>query len=171
MTADLAHFKTRAHLLHMDFCNWHMHSVTLRMDRVFDVQPDAFSGNIRRTLFSFESGGKRYFSVLVNGDPKLQSGQTITAILERPGDWQTVLGMRIHETGEVCAPGAAQHVWWLLRTAFFAAVIGMDLQYSHPKALAPVLAGHGLVAVFLVYNAFGNTKIRRALRPAVSQVR
>jgi len=43
-----------------------MHSVTLLMDRVFDVQPDAFSGDARRTLFSFECDGRRFFSVLVD---------------------------------------------------------------------------------------------------------
>lgn len=67
-----------------------MHSVTLRMDRVFDVQPDAFSGNVRRTLFSFECDGRRFFSVLVDGHPELAYGQTITAILNEPGtgiDW------------------------------------------------------------------------------------
>ena len=75
-----------------------MHPISIRLDRVFDVQPDAFSGNMRRTLFSFESSGKKYFSVLVDGDPKLKSGQTITAILEHQDDWQTVMGIRIHET-------------------------------------------------------------------------
>jgi hypothetical protein len=140
-----------------------MHSVTLRMDRVFDIQADAFSGDTRRTLFSFESNGKRYFSVLVNGDPQLESGQTITAILKRPDNWQTVMGLRVHETGEVCAPSTGVHMGLLLLTAFAATVSALELHFSHPGALAPVLAAHGVAAACFIYNAIVTTKIRRAL--------
>lgn len=149
--------------------NRHMHSVTIRMDRVFDVQPDTFSGNIRRTLFSFESNGKRHFSVLVDGDPKLISGQTITAILKHQDDWQTVLGMRIHETGEIFAPDIGLDVWLLLLIMFSAGIFYMELQHSYPEALVPTLAGHALIAAFFVRSAIATKRIRRALRPMQPQ--
>jgi hypothetical protein len=111
-----------------------MHPITIRMDRVFDVQPDAFSGNLRRTLFSFESGGKRYFSILVDGDPKLVSGQTITALLKRKDDWQTVQGIVIHETSEIFAPSVAIDIWVVLLTMFIAGIFYMDLQFTIHKS-------------------------------------
>ena len=144
-----------------------MHLVTLRMDRVFDVQPDAFSGNISRTLFGFESGGRRYFSVLADGEPKLQSGQTITAVLKRPGDWQTVLGIRIHETGEIFAPRASSYIGLLLLTVFASIIAYMELVYLQPGALAPVLAGSALVGIFFACRMMACTAVRRALRPGL----
>lgn len=141
-----------------------MHPVTIRMDRVFDVQPDAFSQNIRRTLFSFESSGKRYFSVLVVGSPNLQSGQTITAVLANQGDWQTVRGIRIHESGEVCAPNAVSYIWLLLLTVFTSIVAYMELVFTHPTALVPVLAIHALLVAYLSYCVVVSTRIRLALR-------
>ena len=144
----------------------HLHTVTLRMDRMFDVQPDAFSGNICRTLFSFESDGKRYFSVLVNGEPRLQSGQTITAVLRCEGDWQTVMGMRVHETGEVCAPRVASTAPLLVGIALTVFLTTLELQHSYLEALVPVLAAHGLGAAICVHNAIKSIRIRRALRAA-----
>jgi hypothetical protein len=148
--------------------NRHMHSVTIRMDRVFDVHPDAFSGNIQRTRFSFESSGKRHFSVLVDGNPKLISGQTITAILKHVDDWQTVQGIRIHETGEIFAPAVGLDVWVVLLTIFSAGIFYMDLQYSHPESLTPTLAGHALFAAFFVRSAIFTLRIRQALNPMIS---
>ena len=145
-----------------------MHPISIRLDRVFDVQPDAFSGNMRRTLFSFESSGKKYFSVLVDGDPKLKSGQTITAILEHQDDWQTVMGIRIHETGEVFAPDVGLHIWLLLLTTFFTGILYMELQYSHPAPLPPTLAGYLLIAAFHVRSVVVAKRIRRALCPISS---
>jgi hypothetical protein len=138
------------------------------MDRIFDVQPDTFSGTIRRTLFSFESNGKRYLSVLVDGDLKLVSGQTITAILKNEDDWQTLLGMRIHETGDVFAPGTGLNVWLLLMAAFSAGIWYMKLSDNHPEAVALTLAGHVLIAAFFVRRAITAQRIRRALRPMTS---
>lgn len=104
--------------------------------------------------------GKDTFQFLVDGDPKLISGQTITAILKHPDDWQTVLGIRIHENGEIFAPDIGLGVWLLILTTFFAGIWYMELQHSHPEALAPTLAGHAFIATFVVHNAIVARRIR-----------
>lgn len=143
-----------------------MQTVTIRMDRVFDIQPDAFSGNFPRTLFSFESSGSRFLSVLVDGSPNLQSGQTITAVLTRPKDWQSVIGIRIHETGEIFAPKAAFYMWLVLLTTFGLIIAYAELQHRNPNALAPVLSIGSIVGFLFAYKAVVSLKIRRALRQA-----
>jgi hypothetical protein len=146
-----------------------MHPITIRMDRVFDVQPDAFSGNLRRTLFSFESGGKRYFSILVDGDPKLVSGQTITALLKRKDDWQTVQGIVIHETSEIFAPSVAIDIWVVLLTMFIAGIFYMDLQFTNPDSIPLAMAIHALVAAFFLRSAMQAISIHRTLKSFVAK--
>lgn len=140
-----------------------MQTVTIRMDRVFDVQPKNFSKNTRETWFSFESDGEKYFSISVKGNPELISGQTITAVLDRENDWQKVLGIRIHETGKIHAPHVDLNLWILLLITFFAGVLYMDLQYSRPDAVLPAFFGYLLIATFFVHNAVFAKRIRRAL--------
>jgi hypothetical protein len=77
-----------------------MHKVTIHLDRVFDVMV-AESGGHRKTLFSFESNGQRHFGVSAYGEPNIQAGQTITALLKQPGNWKTLDAFVIHETKEV----------------------------------------------------------------------
>ena len=146
-----------------------MHPVTIRMDRVFDVQPDAFSGNLRRTLFSFESGGKRYFSILVDGDPKLVSGQTITALLKRKNDWQTVQGILIHETSAIFAPSVVIDIWVVLLTIFSAGIFYMDLQFTSPDSLPLAMAIHALVAALFLRSAMQSISIHRTLKSFITK--
>ena len=54
---------------------------TITFDRVFDVQRRLTSRWApQRTDFSFESGGKRRFAVQVPGWPRIEVGDTITAV-------------------------------------------------------------------------------------------
>ena len=78
--------------------------VTVRFDRVFGVVQT--SQNRRPvTLFGFESAGCKEYCVAAPGRPRIQSGMTITAYLAKAGDWETLVGWREHESGEiVCQP-------------------------------------------------------------------
>lgn len=79
---------------------------TVRFDRVFGV---VHTSQNRRlvTLFGFESAGRKEYSVAVPGTPRVESGMTVTAYFEEADNWQTLIGWRDHETGEiVCVPDA-----------------------------------------------------------------
>lgn len=82
-----------------------LHVVTVRLSRVFDVARDPIS-RTESTLFSFEtSDGLRCLSMRLPGRPRLAVGDTVTAVLLQPGNWQTLLGLRNHNTGEVNVRG------------------------------------------------------------------
>ena len=77
---------------------------TVCFDRVFGVV-QTFQNRRSVTLFGFESAGRKEYSVAVSGRPRVESGVTITVYLEEAGNWQTLIGWRDHESGEiVCEP-------------------------------------------------------------------
>ncbi len=100
-----------------------MQRVTVTFDLVFDlrrVPGSRFSG--RRSLFSFTAGGETHRELKMQGWPRLQVGDTITALLRRKGDWSTLVGWVNHDTGEVVAPSPART---LLRTVLLALGVGL----------------------------------------------
>ena len=139
-----------------------LHTVTLRLERVFDVQKIAH-GNELATLFSFESNGKRYLSVCVEGTPKLAAGQTISAVLGQPDNWQTLEGMRIHETNEVFAPTASGWAGLLAITLFFTAVRFYEQRFSRPQAVIPVTLILTAICVYFCHLCLKSIRIKRAL--------
>ena len=82
-----------------------MQRVTVTFDLVFDlrrVPGSRVSG--RRSLFSFTADGETHRELKIPGWPRLQVGDTVTALLRRKGDWHTLVGWVNHDTGEVVAP-------------------------------------------------------------------
>ncbi len=138
-----------------------MHCVTLKMDRVFDIQPYPI-GHQKRTCFSFESGGKRYLSVLVLGSPKLAAGQTISAVLREKDNWQSLVGLGIHETGEIQAASPMDCVVSVVQVSVLAFVLW--LQFSQgAKVFAGMLIYLAVVAVIL-HSGLVLLRTRRTLR-------
>ena len=66
--------------------------VQLRFDRVFDVQG---------ATFSFESGGKKHYSVSFIDGPAPREGSRYAIALAREGDWSKVAGWRDLSTPNV----------------------------------------------------------------------
>ncbi|TGP40320.1 hypothetical protein EN871_29310 [bacterium M00.F.Ca.ET.228.01.1.1] len=73
---------------------------TVRLDRVFGIVQTSQNRELV-TLFGFESGNRKEYSVAAPGKPRIESGMTITAYLAQTGNWQTLIGWRDHETGEI----------------------------------------------------------------------
>lgn len=79
-----------------------MHLVTLQFDRVFDVVRVPETRHIQKqTLFGFESGSKAQYGVSVPGWPELKNGHTVTVLLARADDWQSLQGWINRSTGEL----------------------------------------------------------------------
>mgnify|MGYP001627541278 CR=1 FL=1 len=84
-----------------------MQKITLTFDRVFDVVHHDYGDflisnhNDVSTSFSFSSNGKREFSVTLPGRHDFVAGVTVTAVLMRAGDWQTIIGLVDHTSGKI----------------------------------------------------------------------
>lgn len=83
-----------------------MHSlVVVRFDRVFDVQRyGAGRYNPAQTQFSFESEGRNHYAVQVMGFPAIEPGMTVTAMLRKKDNWQTLAGWKTHSSGNLVLP-------------------------------------------------------------------
>ncbi|MEJ8812762.1 hypothetical protein WKW77_16870 [Variovorax ureilyticus] len=85
-----------------------MHEITITFDRVFDIVRGARRGRVPSTVFGFQAKEVEVRGVAVAGSPRIEAGMTITAVLERPGDWQSLIGWVNHETGEIaCRPAGS----------------------------------------------------------------
>lgn len=140
-----------------------MHCVTLKMDRVFDIQPYPI-GHQKRTCFSFESGGKRYLSVLVLGSPKLAAGQTISAVLREKDNWQSLVGLGIHETGEIQAASLMDCAVSVLQVTVVAVVLW--LEFGAGGAYIPGLLAYSVIVATIVRSGVLVHRVRQALNSA-----
>jgi hypothetical protein len=77
---------------------------SITFDRVFDIQRWQSSRWGPITAFSFSAAERTVHGVVVAGWPVIQPGMTVTGVLRRGGDWQTVLGWIDHRTGELAVP-------------------------------------------------------------------
>jgi len=143
---------------------------TLRLDRVFGVVQ---TSNRRRyvTLFGFESGNLKEYSVEVFGTPRVESGMTITAYLAEAGNWQTLEGWRDHETGEiVCEPETGP--WLICGGSVLAFCMIVPGLWNQSGALATALAALALLAVFAwgVQSLRYLRRVRRDLEASMSPI-
>ena len=120
-----------------------MHQVTVTFDLVFDLRRVPGSNlRGRRSLFSFTAGELTERELQMQGWPRLQVGDTITALLRRKNDWRTLVGWVNHETGEVVAPSPLRT---LRRSVLLAFGVGLLVAVIYGMltvgTLTPVLPG------------------------------
>jgi len=125
---------------------------TVDIDRVFGVTRT--SQNRRRvTLFGFDSEHRKEYSVTAPGTPRIESGMTITAYLAETGNWQTLVGWRDQDSGEIVCESEANSIflcaWSVLGLCITAAGVW------HHSVIFSVISV-GLVATF----AWGVHKVR-----------
>lgn len=123
-----------------------MYPVTVTIDRVFSIArrrvyngPSGHGGPT--TEFGFASGTKRYYGLTLPGWPAIEAGMTVTAILEKEGDWNSLQGWFNHATGELVSPSRANHVLQLL----VCGVLGYSVCDSLDNAVS--------IAIFLFCSA------------------
>ncbi|SEB13473.1 hypothetical protein [Variovorax sp. YR216] len=148
-----------------------MNEITITFDRVFDIVRGSRRNRVPCTVFGFQSGDVEERSVAVPGSPRIEAGMTVTAVLERPGDWQTLLGWVNHETGEIaCRPAGSNF------GGIGAVVLGGLWAYhlvgtNHPLAAALVvvvsLAGF-LGSIVAMRKAAGARRLLEAARATLA---
>ena len=112
-----------------------MQQVTIRFDEVFDVVHGAARDRTPGTLFSFRCGTRREYGVRVPGKPHLHADMTVTALLARPGDWQSLIGWVDRDTGEIACQGRGALVF-VQAGLLFAAALPLMALHQAPEASA-----------------------------------
>lgn len=78
-----------------------MNKVIVTFDRVFDIVRRLMGSRMPCTEFGFQNGDTKKYGITAPGLPRIEAGMTVTAVLRRPDDWQTLIGWVDHETGEI----------------------------------------------------------------------
>jgi hypothetical protein len=81
-----------------------MHPVTITFQRVFDVvrRPLPYERqNEKFTAFSFEANSATQYGVEISGWPPIEAGMTVTALLEKEGDWHSLVGWFDHKSNNI----------------------------------------------------------------------
>ncbi|MDR2187053.1 MAG: hypothetical protein LBE62_03250 [Azonexus sp.] len=124
-----------------------MEEVTQTFDRIFGVQQqvrDRFGSKF--TTFGFESKGRRYFELSVQGWPTLNDGMTVTALLRKSDDWKSVVGWVAHDSGEIVCRDTRRHfvsAAWLLLITLIAA-LGFSVSTKGIDSILSIWAKAGL---------------------------
>lgn len=137
----------------------HMQIETVQFDRVFDVQ----SGT-----FSFEAGGKREYSVVLDHKTVPRAGDSYAVALDEPGNWQKIVGWRDLTSATV---GLKRSAWavassllldiYLFGIIIPAAALVFGGVWAGLLAVVVMMVGAGAI----VYGAaLHNRKVARALR-------
>ena len=128
-----------------------MNQVTVTFDRVFDIVRNSQRNRVSCTEFGFQAGELRKYGIAAPGSPRIEPGMTVTAVLQRPGDWQSLLGWVDHETGEVACKHMTSEFGGLV-----ALLIGCGFAFTLLGA-HPMFAGLVLIvaACFFVSSIVG----------------
>ncbi|MGG7607375.1 hypothetical protein [Massilia sp. BKSP1R2A-1] len=106
-----------------------MQRITITIDRVFDITTGLSRGRQPCTFFSFQSGETNQFGVALPGKPEVESGMTVSVLLEESDNWQTLLGWLDHRTGEItCWSRGPQVFFFLLSFPAAAALLAWSKQ-------------------------------------------
>jgi hypothetical protein len=144
---------------------------TVRFDKVSLVRRDGGWGYRnywpRQTVFSFMSDSKYFPYVAAPGWPAIHDGLRVTALLESPDDWKSLLGWVNRETGEIAGPTPSE----ILKQAAVTAVslcLGIGIVVAGVKS-ASILAVPGFLfsgyCMFQIFSSFEDwTKAKLTLK-------
>lgn len=126
----------------------------VRFNRVFDiVRHQNRHGTNRYTEFSFEANSRCVYAVKIGGWPTLREGDQISAVLEKPGDWQTLAGWRNHDANEVAKPKAFDRGHALGHAFAIAAFLPLMYLAADSPGLKTAVVAYGLMVPLLLGNA------------------
>lgn len=126
-----------------------MQLVNIRFDRVFDITQDVSKRSTYSTLFSFEHNGKRFFSVSIDGKPRIESGMNVLAALQGRDDWKSLIGWKDLDTGQIHLPKLSRYVIPILQVSpiFLACAVGFKSTGSYWLLVGIILLAGGVLAL------------------------
>ncbi|MFM0554059.1 hypothetical protein P0D69_24220 [Paraburkholderia sediminicola] len=87
------------------------HAVTVTFENVGGVVVQRDKSGAR-TSFNVTVSGKRQYAVQMRGEPRLENGMVVTAVLRDTNNWQTLAGWLNHTTGEICGVDSPVKSFW-----------------------------------------------------------
>jgi hypothetical protein len=98
------------------------HAITVTFENIGGIAIQKDKG-AARTAFNVTVGGKRQYSVQVRGEPRLENGMVVTAVLRDTDNWQTLAGWLNHATGEICGVDPPGKCFWSFMVVFLVSAL------------------------------------------------
>lgn len=153
-----------------------MKQVTLTIHRVFDLQRYPAGRTQRQhTRFSFSSDSGTHHDVSIYGWPEIEPGMTVTAILDDPLNWQTLVAWVNHGTLEIAVPDL-KLTKGITMSAAVSALIFFLVLFGIGRGLSDLLriVGFVVLGLFVSLSAYGLMqwhKQKQLLKHLENQVR
>lgn len=79
-------------------------AVTVTLENMSGIvaAKDKYGSRTISLTFNVTVAGKRQYAVVMRGEPRLENGTVVTAVLRDTENWQTLVGWLNHTTGEIC---------------------------------------------------------------------
>lgn len=133
-----------------------MHPTYVKIVRVFPLLRKDYRGQ-KSTQFGFATETKRYYDLHISGWPVIEAGMEMTAILEKPGDWQSLQGWVNHTSGEVAAPTRGNWIFQLIASSLMSIIICSSWSSLHPLI---ILGPYILLCLYFLRRA---NRVHKAL--------
>lgn len=146
-----------------------LHPATVVFDEVSGVVVTKGS-----TFFNFACNDTHQYSVQILGKPHIRQGMKVTALLEEPGNWQTLKGWIDHDSGAIIGVTSpttilgALSFFLILLLVFFSIAIALRVRGINDHymfAFFSVIAGLCVIGLFVQLRAARElTETLRTLR-------
>ena len=143
-----------------------MTPVLVRFQQIHHVHRNGASRSApKHTVFSFVSDYSYTPYVTAPGFPRLEPGMRVQALLEREGDWKSLIGWRDLDTGAVASPDPYWHLYRVLFLAVWMLLAGVlatkaILVPSKGELVGAALIGMVVFALgFYEYRCWQRTKL------------
>jgi hypothetical protein len=147
-----------------------MHTETITIERVFDVQRRRASRYApRRTDFSFEANGVKRYAVQVPGWPSLDAGSRLTVVLGSAGNWQSLAGWMNHSTGEVVLPEFRRSLSRAWQSLLVSVLTGAAYTGATTSVGRVAAAAMSAFLLLVALNHFVEYRRKKALANAILQ--
>jgi hypothetical protein len=126
------------------------HAVTVTLENIGGIVIQKDKGGAR-TAFNVTVAGKRHYSVQMRGEPRLENGMVVTAVLRDKDNWQTLAGWLNHATGEICGVDSPGKSFWSFMAVFLISAL-FSLKWLS-EALSGKSSAGGVIAWILAVVA------------------
>lgn len=139
------------------------YAITVTLENITGITAvkDKYGTQTQGVTFNVTVAGKRHYAVVMRGNPRLENGTVVTAVLREPENWQTLVAWLNHTTGQICgidSPG--QHLMKLLFSAFIATLFVLKAAGEHTGTGFAVV----LLSLAAIINAWSLASLRKSVK-------
>ncbi|MEW6343207.1 MAG: hypothetical protein RXR20_01830 [Paraburkholderia sp.] len=146
------------------------HAITVTLENINGITAvkDKYGIQTQSLTFNATVSGKRQYAVSLRGEPRLENGMVVTAVLRDPENWQTLIAWFNHSSGQICGvePPLQPFAVWLFTVLigimFFFKAVSANTGTGFRAVLLLAVVG---INVWSLLSWIKSVRVYRLLRP------